>query len=314
MLTPFQINFFSKHFSIIVLFFVILIILTILYLSYQTTYLFTEAASLWVTLRLWPCLTAIFVGGLLAINGYLLQTITLNPLSEPYMLGLSGVASLGGLACLAFWSIHPAIGSMLLLMPCLWFLFNKQSTKNFLLKGLLLNALTGGLIAFTLQIASPDKVPNLLFWLLGDLSASSGIHVLILGLMSLSLMIWCFYKHRAFSLLWLGFAKAGMHIDLPKLQQVTLLWIALSTMCITLSVGSIGFVGLVVPHIIYKVCPRLQFKKHLLACFLLGAILLLSADFIAKYAMQPMQLPVGMITGLLGLPLIIYLNKRQVAN
>lgn len=301
----------SKYFSTLVLFCAILIILIALYLSYQTSYLLTEDINLWVSLRLWPCLTAIFVGGLLAINGYLLQTITLNPLSEPYMLGLSGVASLGGLACLAFWSIHPAIGSMLLLLPCLWFLFNQQSTKNFLLKGLLLNALTGGLIAFTLQIASPDKVPNLLFWLLGDLSASTGIHVLILGLMSLSLMIWCFYKQHEFSLLWLGFAKAGIHINLSKLQQFTLLWIALSTMCITLSVGSIGFVGLVVPHIIYKLCPRLQFKIHVLACFLVGAILLLSADFIAKYAMQPMQLPIGMITGLLGLPLIIYLNKKQ---
>jgi iron complex transport system permease protein len=267
-------------------------------------------------LRLPRALAAFAVGGLLALAGVQMQVLLGNPLADPYVLGISGGAAVGALLALlaggALLAVNGAalagaLGSMLLVFG----LSHGQgawSPTRLLLTGVVVAAGWGAVISFLLAVAPQHNLPGMLFWLMGDLSnadqALPAFIVLALGLL-LSLP-----QARNLNLLSRGELQAGvLGVSVTPLRlQLYLVASLLTATAVTIG-GSIGFVGLVVPHML-RLLSGSDHRLLLPASVLSGGTLLLLADTLARTVIAPQQLPVGVLTALVGVPLFLYLLQR----
>ncbi|MCW8917408.1 MAG: iron ABC transporter permease [Gammaproteobacteria bacterium] len=267
-------------------------------------------------LRLPRALAALAVGGLLALAGVQMQVLLGNPLADPYILGISGGAAVGALLALLAGgatlavngaSLAGALGSMVLVFGLahgrgVW------SPTRLLLTGVVVAAGWGAVISFLLAVAPQQNLPGMLFWLMGDLSHADrplpALLILALGLL-LSLP-----QARNLNLLARGELQAGaLGVSVVPLRlQLYLLASLLTAAAVTIG-GSIGFVGLVVPHML-RLLVGSDHRLLLPASVLSGAILLLLADTLARTVIAPQQLPVGVLTALVGVPLFLYLLQR----
>jgi iron complex transport system permease protein len=274
------------------------------------------AREIVLQLRLPRALAAFAVGGLLALAGVQMQVLLGNPLADPYVLGISGGAAVGALlallaggAALAVNStaLAGALCSMLLVFGLahgrgIW------SPTRLLLTGVVVAAGWGALISFLLAVAPQHNLPGMLFWLMGDLSHANQAlpALLILGLgLLLSLP-----QARNLNLLARGELQAGvLGVSVAPLRlQLYLLASLLTAAAVTIG-GSIGFVGLVVPHML-RLLVGSDHRRLLPASVLSGGILLLLADTLARTIIAPQQLPVGILTALVGVPLFLYLLQQ----
>lgn len=267
-------------------------------------------------LRLPRALTAFVVGGLLAAAGALMQVLLRNPLADPYILGVSGGAAVGALLCIGLglggvWiggsAFAGAIGSMLLVFGLAhgrggW------NTLRLLLTGVVVAAGWGALISFMLATSPDNRLRSMLFWLMGDLAGSGmpawSVLALLGGLVATltvarDLNILARGELQARSL---GVPVAGLRIGLYFLASL------LSATAVMLA-GSVGFVGLVVPHMLRLVGAG-DHRVLLPAAVLAGGGLLTVADTLARTVMAPQQLPVGVITAMLGVPLYLVILHR----
>jgi iron complex transport system permease protein len=282
--------------------------------------LFGEGSSIHrdivLQLRLPRALAALAVGGLLALAGVQMQVLLGNPLADPYVLGISGGAAVGALLALLAGgatlavngaSLAGALGSMVLVFGLahgrgVW------SPTRLLLTGVVVAAGWGAVISFLLAVAPQHNLPGMLFWLMGDLSHANqplpALLILALGLL-LSLP-----QARNLNLLARGEQQAGaLGVSvLPLRLQLYLLASLLTAAAVTIG-GSIGFVGLVVPHML-RLLVGSDHRLLLPASVLSGGILLLLADTLARTVIAPQQLPVGVLTALVGVPLFLYLLQR----
>ncbi len=267
-------------------------------------------------LRLPRALAAFAVGGLLALAGVQMQVLLGNPLADPYVLGISGGAAVGALLALlaggALLAVNGAalagaLGSMLLVFGLahgrgVW------SPTRLLLTGVVVASGWGAVISFLLAVAPQHNLPGMLFWLMGDLShadqALPALIILVLGLI-ISLP-----QARNLNLLARGELQAGvLGVSVGPLRlQLYLLASLLTAAAVTIG-GSIGFVGLVVPHML-RLLVGSDHRRLLPASVLSGGILLLLADTLARTVIAPQQLPVGVLTALVGVPLFLYLLQR----
>jgi len=235
-----------------------------------------KTSSLIMELRLPRALTAFSVGGLLAIAGVLMQVLLRNPLAEPYILGSSGGAAVAALA------------AMLL------------GLGRLLLTGVVLAA--GFSAATTLMLAlSPDQnLRGMLFWLMGDLSWA-----LILLVFASTLAA------RHLNVLSRGELQAAI-VGMPVVGFRYLVFAAasLATALAVTTVGVIGFIGLVVPHLV-RLLAGSDHRIVVPASALAGGILLVIADTLARTIMAPRQLPVGALTAMIGVPLFLLLMGRS---
>ena len=272
--------------------------------------------SLVVELRLPRALCAFATGGMLALAGSLMQVLLRNPLADPYVLGVSGGAAVGallvvllGLGGLAL--AGGAFGGALLSMFIVFALAHGRgawSPTRLLLTGVVVAAGWGAAISFLLSISSDSTLRGMIFWLLGDLSQSdhpgAGLLVLAVGLAAAMLAA------PALNVLIHGEDKAKtLGVDVAGLRlRLYLLSSLLTAVAVTLA-GNVGFVGLIVPHLVRMVAGN-DHRIVLPASVLLGATLLMVADTLARSVMSPAQLPVGVITALIGVPLFLYLLRR----
>lgn len=268
-------------------------------------------------LRLPRALAAFAVGGLLALSGALLQVLLRNPLADPYVLGVSGGAAvaallsmLGGLGI--GWVRGNAFLGALLSMLIVFGLSRLGSvwTQNrLLLTGVVIAAGWGALISLILALAPAAQIQGMLFWLIGDLSYATQPAVALAALLAgLAVSLWF---ARALNLLLRGENTAAALGENPARLRLAIYLVAslLTAMAVTLA-GSVGFVGLVIPHIL-RLLGGSDHRFLLPACVLLGGGFLTVADTLARSLTAPAQLPVGVITALLGVPVFLYLLVRS---
>ena len=271
-------------------------------------------------LRLPRAASAFATGGMLALAGVLMQVLLRNPLADPYILGISGGAAVATLASMllgigGLWltgnAFLGALGSMLLVFG----LAHGQgswTTTRLLLCGVVIAAGWGAVISFMLAISSNQQVFGMLFWLMGDLSYTAnpypGLVVMAAGLL-LSLTL-----ARQLNVLAHGdLMAASLGVSVPRLRmQLYVLASLLAATAVTMA-GAIGFIGLVIPHLV-RLMGIHDHRLLLPAATLLGGSLLLLADTLARTVIAPQQLPVGVITALLGIPLFLLLMQRSMAR
>lgn len=267
-------------------------------------------------LRLPRVLAAFAVGGLLALAGALLQVLLQNPLADPYILGISGGAAVGALLCMllglgGLWLSGSALGGALISMLLVFGLAHGRGSwtpTRLLLTGVVVAAGWGALISFILALAPGHNLRGMLFWLMGDLGYA-GHPLLALGLLVLGLLL-TLPVARSLNLLARGeLTAAALGVSVRPLRYYLYLLASLLTAAAVTLAGSIGFIGLVVPHMLRLLMGNDQ-RLLLPAAALLGGTLLVLADTLARTLVAPQQLPVGVLTALLGVPLFLYLLQR----
>jgi iron complex transport system permease protein len=280
-------------------------------------------AAIIYQLRLPRVLAAFAVGGLLAMSGSLLQVLTRNPLAEPSVLGVSGGASVGALAVLmmggagTIWVAGGAWVGAIVVMLLLWLLVGGYSAhpSRMLLAGVMIATACGAISTLMITFASNVAMPGMIHWLMGDLDSVISLEAVgaILGVwISVLIVVW--RLSPKIHLLQLGSDKAlTLGVDVSYVQWMMVFLAALSAAAAVSIAGSIGFVGLLVPHLL----RALIIKKHgpdqkflLPASALLGGTFLVLADMFARTIIAPSQLPVGIITALIGVPSFLWILSR----
>ncbi|MBI1424572.1 MAG: iron chelate uptake ABC transporter family permease subunit [Gammaproteobacteria bacterium] len=267
-------------------------------------------------LRLPRAQQAFITGALLASAGALLQVLLRNPLAEPYVLGISGGASvfallamLAGLAGLAV--SGAAFAGALLAMLLVFGLARGEhswSPTRLLLTGVVLATGWGAIVSFLLSIAPQAQLHSLLFWLMGDLSfAQQRWPGLLTLLIALVLML---YKARSLNVLAFGGKQAqALGVEVTRLSWQIYVLASLMTAVAVVEAGSIGFVGLIVPHVL-RLLGLHDHRFLIPGCMLAGGGLLLVADTLARSLFTDIVLPVGVLTAALGVPVFIVLLYR----
>ena len=270
-----------------------------------------------IELRLPRAIAGFACGGLLALAGALMQVLLRNPLADPYVLGISGGAGVGamfaillglpllGIDGLAF---AGALGAMFIVFG-LAHGDGSWTQTRLLLTGVIVAAGCGALVALMLAIAEEHKLRGMLFWLMGDLGQSTAwwppLLVLVVGL-TLAMPF-----ARELNLLSRGLMQAqALGVAVDRLRYAIYLLASLATAASVTTAGSIGFVGLVVPHLVRLAAGNDQ-RLLLPASVLAGGSLLVLADTAARTLIAPQQLPVGVLTALIGVPVFLFLLSRQ---
>ena len=272
--------------------------------------------TLILDVRLPRVIAAFAVGGLLALAGTLMQVLLRNPLADPYILGISGGAAVSVLTAmlLGFSGLGltiTAFSGALLTMVLVFTLSRRDGSWNptrLLLTGVVIASGWAAVIGFILTVSPDTGLKNMLFWLMGDLSfagnALPAMAVLVIGLV-LSLGI-----ARDLNILARGELQAmALGVATGTLSLIIYGLASLLTASAVTLAGSVGFVGLIVPHLIRLL--GVTDHRLLLPCsVLLGGSLVVIADTFARTALAPQQLPVGIITALLGVPMFLYLLNK----
>jgi iron complex transport system permease protein len=258
-------------------------------------------------IRLPRIILGILVGAGLALCGTVFQGILRNPLAEPYTLGVSGGAALGvslgfilnlSLIYLPFFAF---IGSGLTIFLVYTIAAKKQfSNFTLLLTGVVISFLSSSLVFLIFALAKPEDVYGIIFWLMGNLSTTETELIKIIPFFIIPFMILLFIFARDLNILTLGEEKAK-HLGVNSKQIKKLLFITASgitAVCVSAS-GIIGFVGLIIPHFIRKIVGA-DHRLVLPAACINGASFLILSDAVARTIFQPLELPVGVITGICG--------------
>jgi iron complex transport system permease protein len=249
--------------------------------------------------------------------GALLQVLLRNPLADPYVLGVSGGAAVGALAAMllgaAAWLIPVGAFAGAFVSTVLVFALARGSgawsPTRLLLTGVIVAAGWGAVVALLLSLAPEAQLRGMLFWLIGDLSAppAAWTPLIVLGLaMAIALPF-----ARDLNALSRGDAvAAALGVAIARLPWLIFALAALLTAVAVTTAGAIGFVGLIVPHAVRLVIGNDQ-RGLLPASALAGGAMLLIADTLARQLAAPAQLPVGVVTALIGVPVFLILLRRE---
>lgn len=262
-------------------------------------------------IRLPRTLAAFVTGAALALAGVLMQVLLRNPLADPYILGLSGGAAVGALASImlglgGWWLSSTAFVGALISVGVVFGIASRAgswSTTHLLLTGVVVSAGWGALINLMLSTSASASVQGMLFWLMGDLSQSSvgpaQIGVLVVGAGLAMRAV------RSLNVLVRGdLVAASLGVDIKRLRLSLFFGASLLTVIAVTTAGSVGFVGLVVPHMLRLIGAR-DHRVLIPFSLLTGGTFLVVADTLARTLLAPQQLPVGVITALIGVPSFI---------
>ena len=277
----------------------------------------TLARDLVVQVRLPRVSAALACGALLALAGVLLQVLLRNPLADPYVLGISGGAALGVLAAMLLGLSQPASalaglsGALAVTFAVfgLGYRSGDWSPYRLLLTGVVLAAGCGALVSLLLVLAPNAAVKGMLFWLMGDLSQASASPVTWAVVLALGAA--CTAFGSTLNVLGLGRLKAAsLGIALGRTETLVYFAAAVATVTATLQAGTVGFVGLIVPHLL-RLLGLVDLRWLIPLSMLTGAAFLGAADTLARSAWAPLQMPVGVLTALLGVPVMLLLLGRR---
>jgi iron complex transport system permease protein len=276
-------------------------------------------------LRLPRALAAFGTGGLLAIAGALMQVLLRNPLADPYVMGASGGAAVGALGAMLLGAggmlvQGGAFGGALASTALVFALARREfadaaladpgtGAPRLLLAGVMLAALWTALVTLLLTLAPEARIRGMLFWLAGDLSAGSGGAAAWAALIVITFAAWPL--GRALNVMLRGpVAAQALGVRVSSLRRLLFVLASLATAVAVTTSGAVGFVGLVVPHALRLALGNDQ-RVLVPACALAGGALLVLADTAARTVIAPQQLPVGLVTALLGVPSFLVLLLRR---
>jgi len=267
-----------------------------------------------VELRFYRALTAFVTGGTLALAGVLMQALLRNPLADPYVLGISGGAAVGALTAMLWfgfaWMVDlSAFGGAVVVAALLFFLAYKDfkgsgssegSATTLLLTGVIVGSGCMALIALILSVTPDSRLRSMVFWMIGDLSATRPRY--LSWIILFAVLAYVCKLARTINVAALYSDSAGtLGVSVGRLRKSLFFCAALLTASAVSSAGSIGFVGLIMPH----ACRFAWGPDHRLllpASCLAGGCFLVLADTLARTVIAPQQLPVGVITALIGVP------------
>lgn len=267
-------------------------------------------------IRLPRALLAVLIGGALGLSGAALQGFLRNPLAEPGVIGVSGMAALGAVIALYFGlsAAFPyalplmAIGGALAAVVLLQALAGGASTTTLILAGVAIASLSGALTALALNLAqNPFAVTEIVFWMLGSIADRSMVHVALAAPFIALGSVLLLAGARQLDALALGEEAAiGMGVDLPRLRLLVVLGTALVVGAGVAVSGVVGFVGLVVPHMLRPLVGHRP-SALLPVSALGGALLLLVADIAVRLITPGTELRLGVVTALVGAPFFFWL-------
>lgn len=285
-------------------------------------------ADLWqspifLQLRLPRVVMSALVGAVLSVCGAAYQSIFRNPLTDPYVLGVSSGASLGAAVAIllgleAFlWGVGgmalAAALATVVLIYRIASIGNRMHTTTLLLTGVCLTLLISALISF-LMVLNQEKMDAIIFWTMGSFGSSGWMDVWMMApvaVVGIGVVLW---HSRDLNLLLAGSEAArSMGVEVERVKRILLLATTLMVAFAVSSCGVIGFVGLIVPHAVRLVAGP-DNRRLVPYSMLCGALFVLVCDTLARTLLRPSELPVGSLTSMVGAPLFIYLlykNKRS---
>ncbi|MGE4274119.1 MAG: FecCD family ABC transporter permease [Desulfitobacterium sp.] len=272
-------------------------------------------------LRLPRVFLALIIGAMLATSGVAFQGILRNPLADPYILGVSSGAALGAASAILFFRASSFLGQSVLPLFAfvgglisLAFVFslsrqNGQFEREILiLAGVVVQALLGAFLSFLIAV-SGQQMQEIIFWMMGSLASSTWQDVLILLPYLLFGLTYLHFQKREFNVIALG-ERAATHLGINverKKMAILVVGSLLATAAVSM-VGIIGFVGLIIPHLM-RLLVGPDHRILLPVSTLAGAIFLLWSDTIARTLLQSQEIPIGVITAFVGAPFFAYLLK-----
>lgn len=275
-----------------------------------------SSAMLIRDLRLPRALAAFACGGLLALAGALMQVLLRNPLADPYILGISGGAGVGALLAIFFGLSVAGLngfafaGALLAILLVFGLAHGDGSwtQTRLLLTGVMVAAGCGAMITLLLSIAPEERLRGMLFWLMGDFSQGVNPTYALAGLAVLGLLTTPLARDLNVLIRGSDTAKAlGVSVSFVRVAIYVLA--SMATAVSVTTAGSVGFVGLVVPHFMRMIVGNDQ-RVLLPTSMLAGGIFLVLADTLARVFIAPQQLPVGVVTALIGVPVFLFLLNR----
>jgi ABC-type Fe3+-siderophore transport system permease subunit len=279
-------------------------------------------AQIFFVARLPRAVAAALVGGTLAAAGVVFQGLLRNPLATPYTLGISAGASLGAMLAISFRALLPvgsvataSLGGAFLAVVVVYALASARqrglSTTVLLLAGVTLNAFFSALILFVQYLSDFADTYRALRWLMGDLDVASFTPILAaLPLVAVAFVAFAWLA-RPLNLLSLGAEAAGARgVDVVRAQRVAFFSASLATGAAVSVGGPIGFVGIIVPHFV-RLLVGSDHRLVLPASIFTGAALLIACDTVARTVLAPLELPVGIVTALIGGPFFLWLLIRR---
>jgi len=267
-------------------------------------------------IRLPRAVAAFVTGSLLALAGVLMQVLLRNPLADPYVLGVSGGAAAFALGAMLLGLTLVSVGASAfagaIVASIVVFTLGRGpgpwSTSRMLLTGVVMAAGWGALISLMLTLGDDRSLRGMLFWLIGDLSyARASPWLLLVPLLALALAL---YRARSLNVLAAGETQAMLLGETPtrRFAELYVLGALLTAVAVALA-GTVGFVGLVVPHLV-RLAIGADHRRLLPSATLAGGAFLVLADTLARNLLAPRQLPVGVVTALIGVPLFLILLRK----
>lgn len=270
-----------------------------------------------IQIRIPRVLLACVAGAVFALAGTTLQALFRNPLAEPGLIGVSAGASLGAVSAIVllgggFWFIAPMAFVGSLVATILAYLIGKRygGVAGLLLAGIAINAIAFSTIGFLSYVADDTQIRDFSFWSMGSLATATW--PLLAGIIPWSLIgsLFLWFQWRQMNALLLG-EQSAYHLgfDMKRLRRRLVLGVTLIIAPLVAVTGGIGFIGLIVPHIVRMVLGS-NHRYVIPAAMASGALLLLWADYFARTIITPAELPVGLLTSMIGGPFFLWLLMR----
>ncbi len=273
----------------------------------------------------WPrILTAFFIGAALSVGGAVFQAILRNPLADPYILGLSGGAGFAvtltivlGIGALLPGSPLLPLAAFTGSITAVFLVYalsghrDRFSSFTLLLAGVIVNAFFAALILFIYSIAEAEQLQGMLFWIMGSLNRGDVPVVTLVVFIGIGL-VYLMLQAPKLNVLSLG-DEAAMNLGIEARALKKRLFIAASVVvgAAVAAGGLIGFVGLIVPHFI-RLAIGPDHRRLIPMCISVGAIFLALSDSLARTVIQPAELPVGVVTALIGAPAFLVMMRRRI--
>ena len=271
-------------------------------------------------IRLPRILLGAAVGSSLAVAGASYQSLLRNPLAEPYLLGISNGAAVGTMIALVFMGAHEwsrplmAFSGALIATLVVYRLAQGPTgatPERLILAGVIVTTFLSSAIVFVTTLMDATRIRSFTFWLLGDLSGTTTKLLWLALFVAVSGTIVLAAHARSLNLLMLGERDAfDLGVEVSRVRLVVFIVASLLVGSSVASSGSVGYVGLVVPHLV-RLSLGSDNRMTIPAAAIVGALFVVVADTVARTAIAPRELPVGAITALIGAPLFIYLLKRR---
>jgi iron complex transport system permease protein len=271
-------------------------------------------------IRLPRILLGAAVGGSLAVAGASYQSLLRNPLAEPYLLGISNGAAVGTMIALVFMGAHewgrPVMAfSGALVATFVVYRLAQGATgatpERLILAGVIVTTFLSSAIVFVTTLMDATRIRSFTFWLLGDLSGTTTKLLWLALIVAVTGTIVLAAHARSLNLLMLGERDAfDLGVEVSRVRLVVFIVASLLVGSSVASSGSVGYVGLVVPHLV-RLSLGSDNRITVPAAAICGAIFVVVADTVARTVIAPRELPVGAITALIGAPLFVYLLRRR---